>query len=152
MTTIVKKNSYNAVLEKIQTSRLSQREQTEALGALELADRVADLVIAAKTGLEQLKAGFLLLRPGAAGVRPRRTPVLQNKRPASFAGSRPFACPGAECVVQRVSMPCAGRVSTAVKDGTAAFTVRRASHFRGRAADPSFRNVPLRRPPRTRPA
>ncbi len=60
MTTIVKKNSYNAVLEKIQTSRLSQREQTEALGALELADRVADLVIAAKTGLEQLKARFAL--------------------------------------------------------------------------------------------
>ncbi len=60
METIVKKNSYKEVLAKIQASRLSEREQSEAIAALGVADSFVDLVFAAMAGLEQLKQRFAL--------------------------------------------------------------------------------------------
>lgn len=60
MEKIVKKNSYQVVLAKIHESRLSEREQSEAIAALGLADRFVDLVFAALNGVEQLKQRFAL--------------------------------------------------------------------------------------------
>lgn len=60
MTTIVKKNSYQEVLAKIQSSRLSEREQAEAVAALAMANVLVDLFLSALAGLEQLKARIAL--------------------------------------------------------------------------------------------
>ncbi|MGH8619742.1 MAG: hypothetical protein ACREUW_18795 [Burkholderiales bacterium] len=60
MTNIVKKNSNQEVLEMIRNSRLSSREQAQAVAALDAADRLVNLILAAKSGLEQLKARFAL--------------------------------------------------------------------------------------------
>lgn len=60
MESIVKKNSYKVVLEKIEASRLSEREQRDAIAALGFADAFVDLVFAAADGVQQLKQRFAL--------------------------------------------------------------------------------------------
>jgi hypothetical protein len=60
MESIVKKNSYNEVLAKIRASRLSEREQREAVVALGWADAFVDLLFAVGDGLERLKQRFTL--------------------------------------------------------------------------------------------